>query len=64
MVGDPNSPSEHSAVTDHHPARKAYLPAEQAVHTNLNVVANHHEVIDLGSMTDTCRLQRAAVDGG
>jgi hypothetical protein len=64
VVGDPHSPSEHSTVTDHHPARKPYLPAEQAVHSNLNVVANHHEVIDLGSVTDTCRLRRAAVDGG
>ena len=41
------------------PARRAGSPYQSQ-----RCGANHHEVIDLGSVTDTCRLQHAAVDGG
>jgi hypothetical protein len=49
VVGDPDPPSEHCAITDDHTARETHLSTEQAVHTDLDIMANHHEIIDLSS---------------
>jgi hypothetical protein len=60
----PTRPPEHHAVADAHTSREANLPTEQAVCADLNIVANHHEVVDLGPSVDSGRLQGAAVNGG
>ena len=62
VVVDPALPRQHHPVADPGRARNADLPAQQAIATDLDVVADMDQVIHLRPRPDQRIPDRAAVD--
>src|SRR6185369_8640289 len=63
VVGDADLAGHHHVTARGAGAGDADLADEHVVRTDLAVVGDHHQVVDLGSRPDARRLKRAAVDG-
>ncbi len=64
MVGDAYLPGHHHSVFDDRAAGNAGLGRDHYVFANLHVVADVHQVVELGAARDYRNVERAAVDGG
>ena len=57
-------PPDHHAVADRHAAGEARLAGDQDIFANGRVVTDMDQIVDFGSVADSGRPERAAVDAG
>ena len=62
VVLDPRLPGHDHVIAGRAASRDADLPAQEVVAADLVVMADHDQIIDLGTLTDASRLERRAID--
>ena len=64
VIGNASATPDHRPIADLSTAANAYVATENAATTDLAVVSNLAEVVNLGLSTDVCRAQFATIDAG